>query len=260
MASELFSLAGKTAMITGATRGIGQAMAIGLAEAGADIVLIQAIPLSRSASSTATKEAVEALGSRCDIFICDMSDRPALAELVPEVTASHRIDLLINVAGILKRMPAVDFPLQDYDDIIQTNLTATLQLCQSMGRYWIANDMRGKIINTASLTTFIGSVNLVAYAISKAGVGQLTKALSNEWAAKGINVNAIAPGYIATDMNIDTRITGDQAYLKSINDRIPAGRWGNPEDFKGPTVFLCSKASDYVHGDILLVDGGFMGR
>ncbi|KAL1844416.1 hypothetical protein VTK73DRAFT_2592 [Phialemonium thermophilum] len=191
MASELFNLAGKTAMVTGGTRGIGQAMAIGLAEAGADIILIQ----RASSSSTATKDAIEALGRRCHTFHCDMTDRAALAALVPAVTAAHRVDILVNVAGILKRMPAVDCPLDTYDDIMQTNLTATFQLCQAVGRYWLANGMRGKIVNTASLTTFIGSVNLVAYAMSKGGVGQLTKALSNEWAAKGINVNAVAPGW-----------------------------------------------------------------
>ncbi|KAH8809415.1 2-deoxy-D-gluconate 3-dehydrogenase [Xylogone sp. PMI_703] len=255
MTSELFSLAGKTAIVTGGTRGIGQAIAIGLAEAGADIILVQ-----RSTSSTETKEAVEALNRKCHTFTCDMTDRAALAELIPTITKTHRVDILMNIAGILKRIPAVDYPIEVYDEIMQTNLTATFQLCQAIGRYWISNNMKGKIVNTASLTTFIGSVNLVAYSMSKGGIGQLTKALSNEWAANGINVNAIAPGYIATDMNIDTRITGDPAYLKSLTDRIPAGHWGKPEDFKGPAVFLCSKASDYVSGDILLVDGGFMGR
>ncbi|OAA65406.1 Aldehyde/histidinol dehydrogenase [Niveomyces insectorum RCEF 264] len=248
MSSELFSLAGKTALVTGGTRGIGQAMAIGLAEAGADIILVV-----RSTSPSETKKAVEALNRKCYTFTCDMTDRAAVAGLVPAVTAAHRVDILVNVAGILNRIPAVDYPLEVYDNIMQTNLTSTFQLCQAMGRYWLENGFRGKIVNTASLTTFTGSVNLVAYAMSKGAVGQLTKALSNEWASKGINVNAVAPGYIATDMNIDTRITGDPAYLKSLNDRIPAGRWGDPEDFKGPVVFLCSKASDYVHGDILLL-------
>lgn len=212
MAAELFSLAGKTAMVTGGSRGIGQGMAIGLAEAGADVILIQ-VPFffppfapsyshdhaltsaKRSeSSSTATKDAIEALGRKCHIYLCDMTDREALAALVPTITATHRVDLLLNVAGILKRIPAVDYPIEVYDEIMQTNLTATFQLCQGVGRYWIENNMKGKIINTASLTTFFGSVNLAAYSMSKGAVGQLTKALSNEWAAKGINVNAIAPG------------------------------------------------------------------
>ncbi|KIW27758.1 uncharacterized protein PV07_07466 [Cladophialophora immunda] len=255
MVVSLFDLTGKTAMVTGGTRGIGQAMAIALAEAGADVVLIQR---STGADNT-TQKAIEVLGRNCFIEPCELSDKTDVATLVSRVTARHRINILLNVAGIQRRADAVDYALDTVEEVLQVNLNSTFVICRDIGRYWINHNMPGKIINTASLASFIGSVRIVGYAMSKGGVAQLTKALSNEWAAKGINVNAIAPGYVATDMNVDTR-SGDPAYLQSLNDRIPAGRWGTPEDFKGSAVFLASSASDYVHGHILLLDGGFMGR
>ncbi|KAK2779920.1 hypothetical protein FQN52_002318 [Onygenales sp. PD_12] len=255
MAASLFSLAGKTALVTGATRGIGQAMAIGLAEAGADIIVIKG-----ASADTATRTAIEKTGQKCHSYQCNLGDKAAAASLIATVTADHKVDILVNGAGIQRRFDAEAFPDQAFDEVIQVNLTATFVLCREMGKYWIENGMRGKIINTASLCTFFGSVKIPAYSASKGGVGQLTKALSNEWASKGIHVNAIAPGYIATDLNRDTWETGDAAYLKSITDRIPVGHWGNPDDFKGPVVFLASEASSYVHGEILTVDGGFTGR
>ncbi|KLJ06927.1 2-deoxy-D-gluconate 3-dehydrogenase [Blastomyces silverae] len=256
MTASLFDLTGKTALVTGATRGIGQAMAIALAEAGADIILIRG-----SSPDTTTREAIEKTGRKCHSYQCNLADKAAVAGLISAVTAEHKtVNILVNAAGIQRRCEAENFPQEAYEEVMQVNLNAPFTLCRDMGKYWIENNMRGcKIINVASLCTFFGSVKIPAYSMSKGGIGQLTKALSNEWASKGINVNAIAPGYVATDINRDT-VTGDPAYLKSITDRIPAGHWGKPEDMKGPVVFLASEASSYVNGEILTVDGGFCGR
>ncbi|EEH20929.1 hypothetical protein PABG_03160 [Paracoccidioides brasiliensis Pb03] len=256
MAASLFDLTRKTALVTGATKGIGQAMAVALAEAGADVIIIKGFSPENN-----TREAIEKAGRKCFSYQCNLGDKAAVARLISTVTAEHKnIDILVNAAGIQHRCDAENFPLEAYEDIMQVNLSATFTLCRDMGKYWIEHNMRDrKIINVASLCTFFGSVRIPAYSMSKGGVGQLTKALSNEWASKGINVNAIAPGYIATDMIRDT-VTGDPMYLKSITDRIPAGHWGNPEDLKGPTVFLASRASAYITGEILTVDGGYHGR
>ncbi|OKL55521.1 hypothetical protein UA08_09212 [Talaromyces atroroseus] len=251
----LFSLAGKTALVTGASRGIGQAMAIGLADAGADIVLVQ-----RNENDFATKAAIEGIGRRCSIVVADLSERKAVQGLVDRVIQSHRIDILVNVAGIMCRCDAADYSETDLDRVMDVNFNSMFILCRDMGKYWIANKMHGRLINTASLATFQGGIRMAAYSASKGAVGQLTKALSNEWAGYGIRVNAIAPGYIATDMNIDTRTNPDQTYYESILTRIPTGRWGRPEEFKGPAVFLASDASSYITGEIIVVDGGWMAR
>jgi len=254
MSAALFSLAGKTALVTGGTRGIGQAQAIALAEAGADVILVKG-----NSPIDATRAGVEAAGRKCHSYQCDLLNKEEVAKLVGTITKDHKVDILINVAGIQRRCAAEDFPMETFEEVMQINLSATFVLCRDIGKYWITNGIKGKIINTASLATFLGNIKMLGYAMSKGGVGQLTKALAVEWAPKGINVNAIAPGYIATDMNIDTR-TGDPAYYQSLTDRIPAGRWGKPDDFKGPTVFLASDASEYVNGHILLVDGGYLVR
>ncbi|CAN6603368.1 probable NADP-dependent mannitol dehydrogenase [Trichomonascus vanleenenianus] len=259
MSSKLFNIEGKIALVTGGTRGIGAGMAIALAEAGADVVLIQ-----RDSKNTSVKEAIEKAGRKAYIVEADLFDTAAVKGLVKKVlTVVPQIDILINCAGIQRRRPAHQFTDEDWDDVIRVNLNATWILCRDTGAHMLEREpdaagMRGKIINIASLCSFQGGITVPAYAASKGGVSQLTKALSNEWISKGITVNAIAPGYIATDMN--EALIADPTRSRQILERIPAGRWGNAEDFKGPAVFLASNASNYVSGEILLVDGGWMGR
>ncbi|CAK7271344.1 hypothetical protein SEPCBS119000_004554 [Sporothrix epigloea] len=258
---DLFSLKGKTALVTGGTRGIGQAMAVALAEAGADVLLAV-----RAGANTETKAKIESLGRTCTLYELDVSSRESVAALVPTIVGrdGHRIDVLVNCAGIQRRHPAHLFPDSDYDEVIQVNLSSVFTLCRDVGAHMLeqpfyeGDNRRGAIINVASLLSFQGGITVPAYAASKGGVAQLTKALSNEWAGKGVTVNAIAPGYIATDMN--TALIDDEARASSILARIPAGRWGLPEDFKGAVIFLASRASAYVSGEILTVDGGWMGR
>ncbi|KAF3040432.1 hypothetical protein E8E11_006823 [Didymella keratinophila] len=257
---QLYSLEGQTALVTGGTRGIGQSMAIALAEAGADILLVQ-----RDESNQQTKQAIEALGRKATIYTADLSSNTSVTELTPKILADgHRIHILLNCGGIQKRHPAHQFPSADWDSVLQVNLTSVFTLCRDIGAHMLSSpadlalNRRGSIINVASLLTFQGGITVPAYAASKGGVGQLTKALSNEWAAKGVSVNAIAPGYIATDMN--EALIKDEKRAESILSRIPAGRWGSPEDFKGVVVFLASAASAYVSGEVVTVDGGWMGR
>ncbi|KAI6838987.1 2-deoxy-D-gluconate 3-dehydrogenase [Hortaea werneckii] len=257
---ELFSLQGRTALITGATRGIGQALAIALAEAGADVVLIQ-----RDFSNQATKQEIEKLGRKASIYQADLADREQLHDLVKRVLADgHDIDILVNCGGIQRRRPAHQFPDNDWDEVLQVNLNSVFTLCRDVGAYMLTRQPkgnpphRGSIINIASLVSFQGGLNVPAYAAAKGGVAQLTKSLSNQWAAQGINVNAIAPGYIHTDMN--EALINDEKRAASILERIPAGRWGLPDDFKGSMVYLASRASLYVSGEVLTVDGGWMGR
>ncbi|KAI8935001.1 hypothetical protein NX059_008667 [Plenodomus lindquistii] len=257
---ELFSLQGQTALVTGGTRGIGQSMALALAEAGADILLIQ-----RDTTNQTTKTAIEALGRKATIYVADLSSPSSLTALVPKILADgHRIHILLNCGGIQKRHPAHQFPDSDWDAVLQVNLTSVFQLCRDVGAHMLSQpadlplNRRGSIINVASLLTFQGGITVPAYAASKGGVGQLTKALSNEWAGQGVSVNAIAPGYIATDMN--EALLKDEKRAESILSRIPAGRWGRPEDFKGVVVWLASAGSAYVSGEIVTVDGGWMGR
>ncbi|MEM7694214.1 MAG: SDR family oxidoreductase [Pseudomonadota bacterium] len=251
---NLFDLTGKTALVTGAKRGIGRAMAEGLAAAGADIVGVSAT-LEQGSDVEA---AVKAMGRAFTGHACDFSDRSALLAFVAKLEADGVApDILVNNAGTIARTPAADHPDAMWDTVIETNLSAQFVLSREIGRGMLARGS-GKIIFTASLLTFQGGITVPGYAASKGGIGQLTKALANEWAGRGVNVNAIAPGYIATDNTEALR--KDPVRSEAILSRIPQGRWGLAEDFVGPVVFLASKASDYVNGEILTVDGGWMGR
>lgn len=230
-------------------------MAEGLAEAGADIIGVSA---SLEASGSDIEKSVTALGRSFTSYQCDFSDRAALTAFIAELDASGTdIDILVNNAGTIKRAPAAEHPEAYWDEVIEVNLSSQFVLSKAVGAKMVARGS-GKIIFTASLLTFQGGITVPGYAASKGGIGQLTMALANEWAGKGVNVNAIAPGYITTD-NTEA-LQNDTARSKSIVERIPAGRWGSPDDFRGPTVFLASSAADYVHGTILTVDGGWMGR
>lgn len=249
-----FELTGKTALVTGCKRGIGRGIAEALAEAGADIIGVSA---SLSPESE-VEQAVRALGRKFTSYQCDFSDRAAVLAFAAQVQADgHQPDILVNNAGTIKRKPAAEHPDEWWDEVIEVNLSAQFVLSREVGKGMVARGS-GKIIFTASLLTFQGGITVPGYAASKGGVGQLTKALANEWAPKGVNVNAIAPGYIATDNTQALQDDPDRA--RSILDRIPQGRWGTPRDFGGPAVFLASSASDYVNGEILVVDGGWMGR
>ncbi|EAA36299.3 2-deoxy-D-gluconate 3-dehydrogenase [Neurospora crassa OR74A] len=257
---NMFSLEGHTALITGATRGIGQAVAIALAEAGADILLVQ-----RDETSTTTLQAIQSLGRHAQIYKADLSSPTDVSSLVPRILSDgHTIRILVNCAGIQRRHPSHLFPDSDFAEVMQVNLNAVFTLCRDVGAHMLGLDphpvtrRKGSVINFASLLTFQGGLTVPAYAASKGAVGQLTKSFANEWTSKGVTVNAIAPGYIETEMN--EALLKDEERLKSISARIPAGRWGSPEDFKGTAVYLASKASGYVSGHVLVVDGGWMGR
>ncbi|MDA3875010.1 MAG: SDR family oxidoreductase [Kiritimatiellae bacterium] len=250
-----FSLEGKTALVTGCKRGIGKGMALGLAEAGADIVGVSA---SLESSGSGIEKEVTALGRSFRGYACDFSKRDDLYAFIEQVKKDvPRIDILVNNAGNILRKPAVEHPDDYWDTIIEINLNAQFVLSREFGKDMVARGS-GKIIFTASLLTFQGGITVPGYAASKGGIGQLTKALANEWAGKGVNVNAIAPGYIATDNT--QALQDDPVRSDQILGRIPAGRWGDPEDFKGAVVYLASDAAAYVHGTILTVDGGWMGR
>ncbi len=252
---EQFRLDGKTALVTGARRGIGKAMALGLAEAGADIIAVSA---NLEAKGSEIEREVNALGRSFSGYRCDFSNRADLYRFIEQVKAEHAdIDILVNNAGTVLREPAERHSDDYWDKIINTNLSAQFMLSREIGRGMLARG-RGKIIFTASLLTFQGGITVPGYAASKGGLGQLTKALANEWAGRGVQVNAIAPGYVRTD--VTEALQNDPERYRSILERIPAGRWGEIDDFKGPAVFLASAASDYVNGEILLVDGGWMGR
>lgn len=250
-----FDLTGKVALVTGCSRGIGKAMAEALAEAGADIIGVSA---SLAASGSDVEKAVLATGRQFHAYQCDFSDRKSLYQFVETVKAQHdTIDILVNNAGSILRDPAVQHSDEYWDKIMEINLNSQFILSREIGKEMVARG-EGKIIFTASLLTFQGGITVPGYAASKGAIGQLAKALANEWAGSGVNINAIAPGYIATDNTEALR--DDPVRSKSILERIPQGRWGTPDDFKGPTVFLASAASDYMNGGILLVDGGWMGR
>lgn len=254
MILDQFKLDGKTAIVTGCSRGIGQGIAIGLAEAGADIIGVSAS--LRPGSETEQK--VRALGRRFTPYQCDFSDRAALYRWIAAVKAKQPpVDILFNNAGTILRKPAAEHPDDFWDKVLETNLSSQFILAREFGRDMVKRQS-GKIIFTCSLLTFQGGINVPGYAASKAGVGELVMALSNEWAKHGVNVNGIAPGYIATDNTQALR--DDPERSRAILERIPAGRWGTPEDFKGVAVFLASPASNYVNGSIYLVDGGWMGR
>ena len=250
-----FQLDGKIALVTGCRRGIGKAMAVGLAEAGADIVGV-----SREMESHASQieQEVKAVNRNFHGYSCDFSHRDSLYSFINQVKTDFPvIDILVNNVGTTLRKPAAEHPDDYWDKIIEVNQNAQFILTREIGKRMIDRGT-GKIIFTASLLTFQGGINVPSYAASKGAIGQLTMAFANEWASKGVNVNAIAPGYIETDMN--EALINDPVRSKQILERIPAGNWGKPDDFKGIAVYLASKASDYVHGSIVLVDGGWMGR
>ena len=252
---DQFKLDGKIALVTGCRRGIGKAMALALAEAGADIIGVSAT-LERTGSQV--EREVRALGREFRGYSCDFSNRKALYAFIQEVQADFpAIDILVNNAGIILRRPAIEHSDDYWDRAIEVNLNAQFIMSREIGKRMVERG-QGKIIFTASLLAFQGGILVPGYAASKGAVSQLSKALANEWAGKGVNVNAIAPGYISTDNTQALR--DDPQRAAAILARIPAGRWGEPEDLKGAVVFLASSASNYVHGSILTVDGGWMAR
>lgn len=252
---DIFSLQGKLALVTGCKRGIGYAMAEALAEAGADIIGVSA---SLEPEGSDIEKIVKKAGQHFYSYQCDFSNRKSLYTFIAKVKEDHPvIDILVNNAGTILRKPAAEHPDEYWDKVIEVNLNSQFVLSREIGRDMVARG-NGKIIFTASLLTFQGGITVPGYAASKGAIGQLTMALSNEWAGKGVQVNAIAPGYIATDNTQALREDEDRSM--AILARIPAGRWGTPDDFKGPIVFLASRASNYMSGTILTIDGGWMGR
>jgi 2-deoxy-D-gluconate 3-dehydrogenase len=251
---DAFKLDGKTALVTGASAGLGAAIAIALAEAGADVACH-----GNTRSPEATCEEVRKLGRVAHPLTGDLSQRETPHAIFEETLAAFgRVDILVNNAGTIARTPAVEFSDEDWTKVIEVNLSSVFRLSQLAGRHMIEREARGKIINIASLLSFQGGIHVPAYAAAKGGVAQLTKALANEWASKGVNVNAIAPGYMQTDNT--KALQRDETRNRQILERIPAGRWGEPRDLAGATIFLASAASDYIHGHVLIVDGGWMGR
>jgi 2-deoxy-D-gluconate 3-dehydrogenase len=247
-----FDLTGRVAVVTGANTGIGQGIALALAAAGADIAAVGRTPAEE------TVEKARALGRRAEIISADLSTIEPVNRVVDEaVDKLGGLDILVNNAGIIRRADSLDFTEEDWDAVVDTNLKSVFFLCQAAARHMVGQG-RGKIINIASMLTFQGGIRVPSYTASKSGIGGLTKLLANEWAAKGINVNAIAPGYIAT--NNTAALQADENRNRSIMERIPAGRWGSPDDMGGAAVFLASSASDYVQGHILAVDGGWLAR
>ncbi len=255
MILDKFSLTGKTALVTGCKRGIGKAMAIALAEAGADIIGVSA---SLSPEGSEVADEVTSRGRKFHGYQCDFSDRESLYSFINQVKEAHPvIDILVNNAGTILRAPAAEHSDELFDTVMEVNLNAQFILSRELGKDMLVRKS-GKIIFTASLLTYQGGITVPGYAASKGAIGQLVMALSNEWASQGINVNAIAPGYIATDNTEALR--NDSERSSSILARIPQARWGKPEDFMGPVVFLASEASTYMNGSTVLVDGGWMGR
>ena len=253
-ARELFSLNGRTAVVTGASRGLGQAMAVALAEAGADVVCVS----TRLEGTKETAAAIRTHGRQAWQIASDLSDRSAAADLAERCNAeAGHVDVLVNNAGTIRRHPAAEFPIEDWDLVLRTNLDSVFVLSQRFGKKMIERGY-GKIINVASLLSFSGGVTVPAYTASKHAVAGLTKALANEWGKHGVQVNAIAPGYFKTDNT--AALQQDATRHAEISARIPAARWGDPGDLGGPVVFLASRASDYVNGHVLVVDGGWMAR
>ena len=255
MAEPMFDLTGRLAVVTGCRRGIGLAMARALADAGADIVGVSA---SLEGTGSDVAEQIEATGRTFTGYRVDLAHRAAALELAATLGRLDRdIDILVNNAGTIRRAPAAEHRDEDWDQVLAVNLTAPFALARELGKRMLDRG-RGKIIFTASLLSFQGGINVPGYTAAKSGIAGLTRALANEWAGRGVNVNAIAPGYIATDNTQALR--ADPQRSRGILERIPAGRWGRPEDLAGATVFLASAASDYVHGTTILVDGGWLGR
>lgn len=252
--SSMFSLEGRVALVTGASRGIGAAIARALAEAGADVAVH-----GNQNPAEATADAVVSVGRRASVVVGDIAD-PAVPERLVKATldALGRLDIVVNNAGIIRRGPTTETTDEDWNAVIDVNLHGVFRLCRAAGRHMLATGGGGKIINIASLLSFQGGLNVPAYAAAKSAIAGLTRELSNEWAGRLINVNAIAPGYVETDNTVALR--ADQNRYRQILERIPAGRWAKAEDMGGAAVFLASRASDYVHGHILAVDGGWLGR
>jgi 2-deoxy-D-gluconate 3-dehydrogenase len=250
--TKLFDLTGRVAIVTGANTGIGQGIAVALAEAGADVALVGRSPAGE------TVEKVEAAGRRALQVSADLSTIAPVRDVVDRtIEELGGLDILVNNAGIIRRADSVDFTEEDWDAVVDTNLKSVFFLCQAAGRHMIGQGS-GKIINIASMLSFQGGIRVPSYTASKSGVAGLTKLLACEWASKGVNVNAIAPGYIAT--NNTAALQADETRNRQIMERIPAGRWGAPADLGGAAVFLACSASDYVHGHILAVDGGWLAR
>ena len=250
--SNAFDLTGKTAAVTGGGRGLGLGISQALLVAGADVIVFGRSGIPDELSALAAE-----LGRTVSFYALDLADSDQIAAVGAQVLAEHQVDVLVNNAGTQDRYPAVDFPLDAWDRVIDVNLRSVFQLCQIFGRPMLERG-EGKIVNLASLLSFQGGFTVPAYAASKGAVAQLTKALCNEWSGKGVNVNAVAPGYMATEMN--TALLADPVRLEQLSVRIPAGRWGQPEDIGNVVVFLASQASAYVHGQVLAVDGGWMAR
>jgi 2-deoxy-D-gluconate 3-dehydrogenase len=250
---HLFDLSGKVALVTGGAKGLGGGIALGLAGAGADIAVVTSNDKSRE-----VQQQIEGLGRKVHTIVADLGDESKLQGVVDEALAHFgRIDILVNNAGIIRRTPAVDHAAQDWNDVLNLNLNASFFLCQLVGRHMIERGS-GKIINIASMLTYQGGINVPGYTASKHAIAGVTKALANEWASKGVNINAIAPGYMSTDNT--AAIRADEERNASILARIPAARWGTTEDLQGAAIFLASKASDYMNGHVLCVDGGWMAR
>jgi 2-deoxy-D-gluconate 3-dehydrogenase len=252
---DQFNLKGKTAVVTGCNKGIGRGIALGLAEAGADII---GVSTSLELSGSKIEKEVTGLGRKFKAYQADFSNRESVYAFIKKAQAENSsIDILINNAGTIKRAPAAEHPDEYWDHVIAINLDSQFILAREFGKQMIQRGS-GKIVFTCSLLTFQGGINVISYASSKAALGSLVKGLSNEWAGKGVNVNGIAPGYIATDNT--QPLMEDPIRNKAILDRIPAGRWGIPADLAGAAVFLASDAGSYVNGTIITVDGGWMGR
>jgi 2-deoxy-D-gluconate 3-dehydrogenase len=249
MTTDLFSLEGKTALVTGANTGLGQGIAVGLAQAGADIVAV-----GRSAPDE-TARMVEAAGRNLRAVSADLSTTQPIARVLDE---AGDVDILVNNAGIIRRADSLDFSEEDWDAVMNTNLKTVFFLSQAVAKRWVAAGRGGKIINVVSMLSFQGGLRVPSYTASKSALAGVTKTLCNEWAHLGINVNGLAPGYFAT--NNTAQLQADETRNRQILERIPAGRWGKPEDLAGAAVFLASRASDYMHGAIVPVDGGWLAR
>jgi 2-deoxy-D-gluconate 3-dehydrogenase len=253
MITDLFDLGGKVALVTGANTGLGQAMAVALAKAGANVALV-----GRSAPDE-TEARINAVGGKTAVVMADLSEAGVVSEVVAQVEESlGPVNILVNNAGIIRREDALEFSEQDWDAVMATNLKVPFFLAQAVAKSMVEAKRGGKIINIASLLSLQGGIRVASYTASKSGLAGLTRLLANEWAAKGVNVNAIVPGYFAT--NNTEALRNDPDRNRQILERIPAGRWGDPEDLGGAAVYLASRASDYVHGVLIPVDGGWLAR